>query len=242
LALTLGVLVLSSLLGLFFSFVQVWSSNTKHKDFYAHVDGVCDFLGKIFNGPAFPVEGWNDGSPVEWRKFTPPNAMHPMAVLSTSCRVAPAFLRSTYDFSTSVILYFYHQERTGLFVTGEGKIYEKSDFSLSDVPKEKYQRTCFLISPWVEEWSFGYYDLSHQRWEYRSTPLKNPKTHGENIPDLLKVTFRNETTTVTRWIPLKKLNPLLSLPKRASALSKKAPKGPKEEPEEPPTNRPNREE
>jgi hypothetical protein len=207
LALTLGVLTFSSLLGLFFSFLQVWTSQSQNREFRQHVDGVYDFLDKALNGLSFPVEGWPHPHPVTWKRFAVPHQTKEETVLATTLRRAPVFLQEPYGFSTPVVFYFYHQPNEGLFLSYEGKAWEKSQFSLSHLPKETYRKGRFLISPWVTEWSYGYYDVPRSRWDFRSQPIKESGNSREHLPHCLRITFDNGSSKETRHLRLRKLNP-----------------------------------
>jgi hypothetical protein len=90
---TLGVLVLSSLLALFFSFLQVWTGNSQQKEFKLHVDGVCDFLEKSFNGLSFPLDGWPESQPITWKRFSNPKDTKSEMVLAATLRQGPFFYK-----------------------------------------------------------------------------------------------------------------------------------------------------
>jgi hypothetical protein len=61
-------------------------------------------------------------------------------------------------------------------MTCEGNIWKKTEFSLSDLPKESYQKERFLISPWIAQWRYGYYDRRNQKWHFVETALKDKET------------------------------------------------------------------
>ncbi len=194
---------------------NIWVNRTTNDFFRQHADGVTLFLHNGFALSQPVVAGKaveNDASEEaveEAEAATPqeqeqdPQAQTPMKdpvswerppgydsfdkpLLTFHLREPPALLADTGPRMTALTCHLYFREREGLSLLWYSQLEEVED--LQDVRHT-------LISKYVKEIQYAYYDFEEDEWETEDEPKDNDE--GQFVlPDAIKLTFEYEEDTI----------------------------------------------
>lgn len=208
LALGIGSFVLLSAMYYVVSLGSIWVNRTTNDFFRQHADGVTLFLhngfalsqpvaaGKAVENDAseeaveeaeaaIPAEQGGEAQanvpmkdPVSWER-PPGYDSFDKPLLTFHLREPPALLADTGPRMTALTCHLFFQRREGLSLLWYSQLEEVED--LQDVRHT-------LISRYVTEIAYAYYDFEDDRWETEREPKDNDE--GQFVlPDALKLTF-----------------------------------------------------
>lgn len=182
LAMTLASLILVSAAGLLFNVSELYFTEQGKPDHDMHVVNVSHFLQQIFQGVAQADSG-NSGSrnsnqastPIQWNSL-PGDSLGEKDHLSFQYEKNIPIIYWEYGPLPALTAWLHHEPDEGLFLFWQTTRQAQED------PND-YMRS--LISPYVTELHYEYYDIDMDRWEEDKDFLATEKL----LPDMIRIVF-----------------------------------------------------
>ena len=192
-AVSLSALLLGGLSFHLFAITNAWQEGTDHDFFEQHVEGVTFFLNQAFaqsevvkasedEEQSLPVE-WR--APPGWRQLDDPLLSYRLA------EAPPLFVRPEVQLP-DITAYLHLEDGEGLSILWFTDLEEEEVEDTRDL-----YRT--LVSPFVEDIVYCYYDREDDDWEESDDPLEDDDDNLM-LPHFLKLTFVYEDISYERAI------------------------------------------
>jgi len=192
-AVSLSAILLGGLSFHLFAITNAWQDGTDHDFFEQHVEGVTFFLNQSFaqsevvdasedSEQSLPVE-WK--APPGWRQLDDPLLSYRLA------EAPPLFVRPEVQLP-DITAYLHLEPGEGLSILWFTDLEEEEVEDTRDL-----YRT--LVSPFVEEIVYCYYDRENDDWEESDDPLEDDDDNLQ-LPHFLKLTFVYEDESYERTI------------------------------------------
>ena len=190
LALAVAGMLLTAIIFQIYSFTNIWLSNSDENFFPQHVDGITLFLNNL----VALSEGLDqeNPNPVAWAR-PPGYSEMEEPLLTFQLRDSPPLLVWSEDPLTAVTCHLYYRSNGGLALLWHSRLQETED--LDDV-----QNT--LLSPYVSEITYCYYDRENDSWKKTETPEEDDN-HQFLLPQFLELRFeyKEEERLATVYLP-----------------------------------------
>lgn len=228
-AIAISGFILASAASFVVSITDIWSKREQRYAFYEHADGVSQFLKSNFlSAQVIPNEDDFTQNDASSQTNPPNNPNNPDTVSATTPDSEPQNDTNLFwknpefnQSSNEPLLSFQIRKNTPLLTNSKGVmpventlyLYFDSDEGLSLVhtsslnqdieSEEDYQRT--MLSPFVSDINYIYWDMETETWETLDEPMTNPDdTFTYRIPNFLKLSFRYKENQIEHIIPIPK--------------------------------------
>ena len=197
-AIGLTALLLPILIGFVFNLSQIWIRGTQGNVFPEHVEGVTRFLETTLERSAAIQPSGEPGEvllPVEWGR--PPGWSELDDPLLMMRQVeAPPFLTQEGEPLPNLYAYLFFDDGEGLSLLWYSAHHEEIE-ETDDLFRS-------VLSPYVTEIRYCYFDPEDERWEILDEPMEEDDTFL--LPQFLKLTFALEDQILERNLYLPQRN------------------------------------
>ena len=206
-SLALGGLIMTSVMTLFVSFVQVWESKeTKYDQFIDEVNGCVRFLSNELKTLTLLPDSTISGNS-KWQLMRLKNSEYTLnETIVLGCKRVTNFNICTKDTEGIKFVVLMHANEQLIFCYEEPEIVAKR--MVEGIESSGNVKTSRLVlSPYLKKWEFGNFNFEKGTWEFfsnleqyvqRFSSKKQPKV----FPDGLLLTFVFEDTEEQRFISL----------------------------------------
>jgi prepilin-type N-terminal cleavage/methylation domain-containing protein len=209
-SLALGGLIISAIMSLFVSFVQVWQvKKTPYESFIEHVDNCTRFLYNRLNAieviPNKTASNTNNGS-FHCSKLSANNAVlnGPWVLSMTAYKEFPFFYPSLTEQASIV-----HEMALVLTSSGLCFIFEAPEIVKQHLAEgveytDKTVKKYFILSPYVTSLEYAHFDIDKGQWTFTNSLEQYCKLFATKDfcqrPDGLRLKFKQESFEAERFI------------------------------------------
>ena len=235
-SLALGGLILTAIMSLFVSFVQVWQvKKTPYESFIEHVDNCTRFLYNRLNAFECTVDKKSSESDksASMRGFHCTQLTSTQAILNGpwvlgmfSCKKLPFLYPSAQDTSSAVYEIALVLTSNGLCLLLEAPEIVKQHLGEGVEHTDKTIQKYLILSPYVISLEYAHFDLEKGSWEFTKSLEQYCKQFAEKgfyqRPDGLRLKFKHDEFEAERFIFIR--NDFCQKPEKDSEKNKKSQK------------------